>query len=882
MLSLFRLSFTLWLILPLSTVFAEVPFAEFLKTHCISCHEGETKKGYLDLTKLPEKFDDPTTALRWVKVHDRIANGEMPPANKKRPEKAQVETTLKDLAKLLTDAEIAKRAKNGRSIVRRLNRTEYENTLRDLFDLPGLDVKDQLPDDGRANGYDKSAAALDISPILMSKYAEVADLVLDKAIAKYSVPPEVDRKTLYANQQYDFMVLMSGGDAVMLNKDQKYDSTRYPIPSGTGKYPEKQFSFGGKYNGLGEANAAGIFKEPSTVGVTRTQDESFQGRFAYSPIHPGRYEITVQTWAYWWDKGEVKPAPRDGAVGVYCGDRLLGHAPSPSMKPHAHTFNVWIDPKPRNILKIDPAYFWNVHVYFSQGQVAAYTGPGVAIDSLKVEGPFYDEWPPQSHRTLFGNLPVIPFHKMPEGAKKPKRVVPQQVAHDAHNGAGRLVMATVVSDNPEADALNLLKGFLPKAFRRPVAPEELTRYTDLVKKLLADGACFEDAMKGAYKTALCSPEFLFLTETVGELDSYAVASRLSYFLRNSMPDEVLFKLAAEKKLQDPLVLRTQADRMLNDKKAERFRNDFLDQWLDLREFDLTSPDRTLYPEFKAYLRDAIQQEPYEYFKVLLGSNHPISTLVDSNFLMLNQRLAEHYGIKDIKGTHFRVVNIPKESQRGGLLTTAAVLKVTANGTTTSPVKRGAWVQRKILGTPPEPPPPDITAVEPDVRGATTIREQLAKHRDNAACASCHAKMDPPGFALESFDPIGGLRDKYRATEKGTGVDLEKTFLSHLGTDGKFSRFYHVGFKMGLPVDCTGELPDGRKFKDVAEYRQLLLKDQRALARNFANQLIAYSTSAPVSFADRQAVEQVLDKSGGDYRMRAMIYELVQSPLFLKK
>ena len=258
----------------------------------------------------------------------------MPPKAKLGPK--ETAPALKALAESLTAADQKRQQERGRTVIRRLNRVEFENTLRDLLDLPWLEVKDLLPDDGRDGGYTRSAAALDVSPIFLAKVGEAIDLALDAATAKYSIPPEIFREKLYANQQYDFKVLMSGGDAVMLTKDQKYDSSRFPMPSATnadGPFPKGKWGFGGKYAGLGEAERAGVFKEPSTVGMTRTFGEAFQGRMGFAPIHSGRYRIGVSAWSYWWDKGEIKPAPRSGAVGVYLGGNLLGTFDAPSLKP---------------------------------------------------------------------------------------------------------------------------------------------------------------------------------------------------------------------------------------------------------------------------------------------------------------------------------------------------------------------------------------------------------------------------------------------------------------------------------------------------------------------------------------------------------------------
>jgi hypothetical protein len=435
--------------------------------------------------------------------------------------------------------------------------------------------------------------------------------------------------------------------------------------------------------------------------------------------------------------------------------------------------------------------------------------------------------------------------------------------------------ATVASRAPEADARRLLAGFLPRAFRRPVAPAEVERHVALVKAQLADGDLFEVAMRTAYKAALCAPDFLYLKEPAGALDDWAVASRLSYFLWNSMPDDTLFALAEKGTLRDPAVLRAQVGRMLHDPRAERFIADFTDQWLQLADIDATTPDRKLYPEFRRILRDAMLAETRAFFRELVDKDLSATNVIDSDFAMLNQRLAEHYGIPGVVGSAIRRVPLPAGSGRGGILTQASVLKVTANGTVTSPVKRGAWVQRQILGRPPDPPPPDVPAIEPDVRGTTTVRELLARHRTQAACAACHNKIDPPGFALEGFDVIGGRRTRYRALGEGD-LPQEPDGARALGRPP-------VQYRWGPKVDASGETADGRAFRDIEEFKKLLLEEPRAIARNLVGQLVTYATGAPVGFADRAAAERVLDRTAaGRYGVRSLIHEIVQSPLFLNK
>ena len=328
-------------------------------------------------------------------------------------------------------------------------------------------------------------------------------------------------------------------------------------------------------------------------------------------------------------------------------------------------------------------------------------------------------------------------------------------------------------------------------------------------------------MRTAYKAALCSTDFLFLKERAGPLDDWALASRLSYFLWNSMPDRTLLDLAEKGKLKDAATLRAQVERMLKDPKADRFVADFLDQWLELRDIEITTPDKKLYPEFGPFLRDSMVVESQAYFRELLRNDLGIRHIVAADFAMLNSRMAQHYRIPGVSGSAFRKVPLPPDSHRGGFLTQASVLRVTANGTTTSPVKRGAWVMKQILGEPPAPPPADVPAVEPDIQGTVTIRQQLGKHRSDRTCAACHAKIDPPGFALESFDVIGGWRERYRSLGEGDVPDPAKTGQKR------------VPYLWAQPVDASGETAAGAAFKDFEDFRTLLVKDERKLARNLA-------------------------------------------------
>jgi len=836
------------------------PVKAFIKSYCFDCHDAKTHKAGQNLEKLPSDLNDPAVFGTWVKVHDKIRSGKMPPPEAERPPKAETAATLRELDQALIVADRA-RQQEGRAVFRRLNRTEYENTLRDLLVLPGLSVRDLLPEDGRALGFDKTGTALDLSFVQLNKYLEAADAALDLAIAPIADKPNRYHKRLYPAGEWSFGNLLKFGDGVFL-KDFKYDASTYPVIHDGASAIVAQ-------NRLTE-----IYESyDGAVGVFRHTDHDLQLSFnrRFAAHYSGRYRLKFSVWGFQWDKGQVKPARGNEVVGVLASGRILGYFDAPSLKPTVHELEVWLNKK--ETIEFNAASLWPiVSAAALPNSTAGFTAPGIAFDWLEIDGPVNDTWPPDSHRRLFGDLPLGPYGT---GETRPPRRTalaehwfwPKERENDPV-----YALATVASKQPTTDAERLLTDFLPRAFRRPVPPEEVRRYTGIVKDRLAAKDSFEEAMRTACKAALCSTRFLYLQETPGQLDDWALASRLSYLLWGSMPDDELFAVARRSKLRDPKELHKQVERLLGDAKAERFVDDFLDQWLDLRDINQTTPDSVLYPEFSTFLRDSMLSESRAYFRELINNNLGFACVVQSDFAMLNQRLAELYGIPGISGASVHRVPLPANTHRGGFLTQASVLKVTANGTSTTPVKRGAWVQRKILDQPPEPPPANVPAIEPDIRGATTIREQLARHRSIEACASCHAQIDPPGFALESYDVIGGWRQRYRSLEQGDPVPNK---FASLGTP--------VAYRNGQAVDPSGVLRDGRAFADIEQFKKLLLKDERQLARSFVRQLVIYATGAPVGYADRPAVEKILDRTqAGHYGLRSLIHEVVQSSLFQNK
>jgi len=333
------------------------------------------------------------------------------------------------------------------------------------------------------------------------------------------------------------------------------------------------------------------------------------------------------------------------------------------------------------------------------------------------------------------------------------------------------------------------------------------------------------------------------------LSDRVLAERLALWFWNSVPDDELVALANDGRLHLPKNLKQQTDRLLNDPRSDRFIADFADQWLDLRKIDATQPDTRIYPEAREHLKHSMIAETRAYLRELITNDLSVAHLVKSNFAMLNQSLADHYGIAGVTGCDLRRVTLPQDSPRGAFLTQAAVLKVTANGTTTSPVTRGAWINERILGNVIPPPPAGVPALDPDTRCATTIREKLEKHRSDATCAGCHAKIDPPGFALESFDVIGGYRDRYRSLTTG---DKQATFQFASGWDPRV--------RLNQSVDPSGQLATGESFQNLVDFQSLVLKKPEALATNMISQLLMYATGSEPHYSDRREIIHILSQT----------------------
>ncbi|MEM1069592.1 MAG: DUF1592 domain-containing protein [Planctomycetota bacterium] len=775
---------------------------QFLQNYCIDCHEGDDGEGGFDLLKLTDELADARTMDRWVRILDRVHDGEMPPPEDFDVDKEEAAAFVGSTNTWLVEAQQQLHAKRGRVQSRRLTNEQLERTLHDLLaiDLP---LASLMPEEQRTDAFANIADAQSMSHFHLETHLTVVDAALDAAFDRADQGSETWQRKYTAR------------DLARRNPRQRC------------RDPEMLDGKAVVWNG----------------GVI------YYGRITSTTMREsGWYRVTF-------DASSLKPP--DGR-GVWCSvrsGRCTSGAPlltwigsfEAGTEATQHTFEAWIPAG--HMLEIRPADATLKKARFRGGQVGAGEGgpqnvPGLALHSMSIE---------RIHPG--GNVELVRQHLFGDLEQKRSK-------------HGTL---SVARNQPRDAFVDQVRTFASRAFRRPVSDEILAPYLELVQQSLEQGAEPADALRRSYRAILCSPRFLYLVEPRSDstprwaadrenwsLDDFAIASRLSYLLWGSMPDDELFRLAGEGALQNPSVLAAQVERMLGADRGKRFLKDFSAQWLDLVDIDFTEPDRRLHNNFDVVVQNSMLNETHQFLASLLDENANIRTLVDADYTFLNSRLAKYYGIDGVDGDALQRVSLPVDSNRGGLLAQGAILKVTANGTNTSPVLRGIWVSERILGVPIPPPPESVPAVEPDIRGAKTIRDQLQKHLADSSCAVCHRKIDPPGFALENFDAAGRWREKY----PGFRSKKDKT----VGT-----------------IDPSYTMADGRPFGNFAEFRSLVAEDPRPIAKNFVEKLMVFGTGAPVDIADREVIDAIVEQAADDdYGMRSLLHAVVTSPTFLSK
>lgn len=762
------------------------PISFFLDLNCYDCHNDADTEGGLDIENL--KFDpsDPASMRTWILIHDRVHDQEMPPRDKKHlwPESSERAEFLSSFGSYLHGISDEQQKERGRVRSRRLNRTEYENTLHDLL---GIDIplKSFLPEDPEQEGFTNIADVQQISYHLLQKYLEAADAALDEALARALRTSPLE--------------------------------TRYFEPKDIAVGRERR----------------GNIREPFLIdntSVSYPTGLSYHGRMRTTNTpESGWYRIRLRAHAVNAPEGHgVWTSVRSGICYAIAPLMFWIGSFEAREKPEEHEFVAWIQKD--HLLEIRPMdqALRRIPGNTITGGTAPDLGaPGVAVEYLEVER----------------------IHKGPPSNKLKQRLFGSLTYRDGE----------LISENPPRDLNRLITRFAEQAFRRPVSANELEPYLSFALNTYEQEQSFLEAVQAGYRSVLCSPRFLYFTEELGALDAYAVASRLSYFLWSRPPDQHLLSAAENGSLLSPANLGAHVERMLDDPRSEAFIENFSAQWLDLKHIDFTTPDNKLYPEFDDTLKHAMLGETHSFIRKLIDENLSVTQIIDSDFAMLNERIARHYGIDGVSGTHFRPVSLKPEYRRGGIITQASVLKVTANGTTSSPVIRGVWMLERIMGEHISLPPDDVPAVEPDIRGATSIREQLDKHRGIESCNACHVKIDPPGFALESYDVIGGWRERYRAlSEKGRLIE-------------------------GTHIDTSSEIIDRGAFQDIDGFKEIILREPEQIARNLLQKTLTYATGAGIEFADRREIETMVDKlKRDDYGFRSIIHAAATSSIFLEK
>ncbi len=721
-----------------------------LKTYCYDCHDDDMEKGDLSL----ESYESLAAILNdkavWEKVLNNVTRGEMPPTKKPQPTDEERKRIAHWIEKKVFDCD-CDNPDPGRVTLRRLNRTEYNNTIRDLIGVE-FEAAADFPNDDTGYGFDNIGDVLSLPPILLEKYMTAAGKILDAAIVT------------------DFQAngVKNRFEAEKISRTESGDILKRQLVR-LGREGEVFTSFNFKQSG------SYVFRVRAYGEQAGNEPARMEFRVNGQVIKT--VDVTAQ---------ESSPAIYEVQLKLAAGTNKLSAA-------YINNYLNREDPDPNN------------------------RDRNLVIDYLEIVGPAGPPILPTTHQRIF---------------KKP---VPSSIKEKKHY------------------AREILESFSQRAFRRPVTARELDRLMAFVELAQSDGENFESGIKLAMHAVLVSPHFIFRGETqlnpnnskaVHPIDEYALASRLSYFLWSSMPDDQLFALAKRGQLRKNL--ESQVNRMLRDEKSRALVENFAGQWLQLRNLDFVTPDAVKFPEFDEPLRLAMRTETELFFKSLLKENSSVLDMLDGKYSFLNERLARHYGIPGISGEEFRRVSL-KGTPRSGILTHGSILTLTSNPTRTSPVKRGKFVLENLLGTPPPPPPPDVSDLKDETPLSGTLRQQLEQHRADPNCASCHARMDPIGFAFENFDGTGAWRLQ----------------------DGKNT------------IDSTGQLVSGESFTNAVELRSILSATKSdQFVRCLSEKLLTYSLGRGLEIYDKCAIDEISKNvAGKNYKFREFIIEVVKSVPF---
>jgi len=732
-----------------------------LEQYCQDCHGNKRAKAEVNIEELGQAPDFFRDGSAWEKVRHMLHQREMPPDNKPQPtEDERIRLTE------FIDAQLAKfdcsnpgmPVNPGRVTLRRLNRSEYNNTVHDLFGVDYRPAAD-FPNDEVGYGFDNIGDVLSLSPILMEKYLRAAEEITARAI-RTDIPPyppeEAIRTKKWGTQSDDEAVRIENDTYWGLWREGSID-IRYP------------FKTDGEYLLCINAYATLAGPEPPRMQV------SLNGQ----PVETLEVKVMEEERRDFVVK--LKPGKGTHKISVaYLNNYVNNDSPDPSLRGDRNLF----------------------------------------VKHTTMIGPLDAPQPtlPESHRRVI--------------VRQPQPGEARQVARES------------------------LEQFAKKAYRRPVTEKEVNHLLSFVDMVMGDGGSLEEGIQLATQAVLVSPHFLFRweldtrpvkDEPIRPLNDWELASRLSYFLWSSLPDDELFRLAKRGVLTQPDVLAAQVRRMVADPRSSALVENFAGQWLQIRNLADVTPDPGKFPTFDEPLRQAMRRETEMFFEAVMREDRSVLELIDADFTYLNERLAGHYGIDGVKGSAFQRVSLAKGSGRGGILTQASILTITSNPTRTSPVNRGKWILEQILGTPPPPPPPNVDELEENEEAITSgsLRERLEQHRAKAECATCHEKMDPLGFALENYDGIGAWRD----------------------LDGAF------------PIDPSGSLPTGETI-DGPEGLKKVLKSRETFIRVLAEKMLVFALGRGLEYYDKCAVDEIcrgLKASG--HKFSALLDGVVNSKPF---
>tara|TARA_R110002096_G_scaffold4501_42_gene21336 strand:+ start:439 stop:2904 length:2466 start_codon:yes stop_codon:yes gene_type:complete len=763
---------------------------------CFECHGAEKQKGDIRFDTRNPDLTDPAEVELWHDAMDQINLGEMPPRKAGQPDSEQRKTLVAWMSSALRHAAETSRYNEGRVVTRRLTRYEYANTMRDLLGVDLDFAREVPPDPASAEGFVNNGATLEMSPTQIETYLSIARKGMAEAIVT-GERPKLHQFTQDQTAKGNLPNRKVQGH-VAVNPEFILDLKQYPR---AGEFEVRVQARAAIPKGqdfpriqLTLGHVPGIIHVPrgeigSADVSTESQVFTFRGRMEDFPL-PGPISFGSSGF-----KGMIVMVDFVDADGkeLRYPDQQYARNPAKPKKGQK--------PKPR---PTPPPFGSRLDI---------------KIESIEFEAPVFASWPPPSHRQLVGD-----------------------------------------SKNP--DARELLKSFMTRAYRRPVTAAELDRQMRLFATLEQRSDSFEAAIRETFASVLVSPHFLYRVESRPEiaearatptsLSPYELASRLSYFLWSSMPDDRLFELAASGRLHDPQVLDDEVSRMLADPRAKQFAGHFTDQWLDLEALDRIAVNPEFFPNFNNALKDDMRTETHAVFAEILHSDGSALDLLDSDWTMLNRPLARHYGLAGPRSSAFEMVALNPEDHRGGLLTQSAFLLAASNGEDSHPIKRAVWILDRLLDSPPAPPPPDVPDLDPanpDLAGLS-LKDQLAVHREKESCTSCHEGIDPWGIPLENYDAVGRWRSQIK----------------------------------DAPVDAASTLPNGETIDGIRELQAFLLSDRRDwFARSLVKRLLSYALGRSLDLGDRPVVETLTeDFVASDFRLQRLIIDLVQSEAFLTK